>query len=340
MAIKLNRGDVVKFKSVEDCAHHMSRGYGGWAEKMGLIVNKLAGKEITLNRVDSNSGYTEFEGGNHWTWHVGCFELVRTREVEDQLRHTAKTGYRKFKEGDVIIRERRFTDSFQPDEEHTVQRVSSCGYYCWVGGHRHKVPMKYFKLKDVPEVKLDTDLIPDITEDTIPLPALSTFGADECFTKASPDEPVGRVAGDNPHGCGLVSATEKFEPVEPDELLDTGIVAGLVLNGCKVQYRMMGEWLDVDSKRMTIDQIGRFQFRLKPELVNYYGIKLPKPLNVDEHQLSTVYGVSFNNQKTFPCAISTARANKRKGYGQYWATEAEAEKILAALFNPFKEFLV
>lgn len=335
--VKLVKGDIVKFKPLEVCMDHMRRGFGGWHDvKMSDIVQELNDKEITLTHVDS-SGYVRFEGSGSWVWHVGCFELVKSKTEQEQVEYRERTGYRKFQVGDTIERTRRFTESFQEGEHHVVQRISPCGYYCWVGGHRHKVPMKYFKLIKSIDEKIDLkDIpVPDVDDVQEAAPTLSTFGADECFTKASPDEPVGRVAGDNPTGCGLVAGTEPKPVEDKSELVDNRLVAGLWLDGVDLQMKLFGEWVDI-KESLTIRSIRDNKFRLKPKHINFYGVKLPHPVDVDSTQLKQVWGVSFNNKKIFPCAISTARSNKFKGYGMYWTTEQEAKSVLATLISPFE----
>lgn len=131
-----------------------------------------------------------------------------------------------------------------------------------------------------------------------------------------------------------------FDKVEEHDLINRDIVAGLVLQGVSIQHRNFGEWLDVNPDVLTVSMIKRLDFRLKPLDVDFHGTKLPAPLNVDITTLRTVYGVSFNNRKVFPCAISTARSNKSKGYGQYWQTEADAKLVLDALLKPFTELSV
>ncbi len=106
--------------------------------------------------------------------------------------------------GDVVTRNRRFTESFVEGEEHTVQRVSGCGHYIWVGGHRHKVPVKYFNL-----VRRKPSVVPE--------PPVLTDFSEGSFTAAPPSangEDCGRLVGDNPHGCGLVAKTEPVETPE------------------------------------------------------------------------------------------------------------------------------
>ena len=285
--------------------------------------------------------------------------------------------------GDVVTRNRRFTESFVEGEEHTVQRVSGCGHYIWVGGHRHKVPVKYFNL-----VRRKPSVVPE--------PPVLTDFSEGSFTAAPPSangEDCGRVAGDNPHGCGLVSKTEPVESPEAytartgyrkfkvgdavkqlngkrefivhdisscgykfrvkdwtirygwmlmkdfeltsNELVNRDIVAGLILQGINVQYRNLGEWFDVSPNTLTVSMIGRLDFRVKPLTMDYYGNEIPAMVDVMKTKVKTVWGISLNNNKIYPCAIDTARVNKTKGYGLYWETKAQAKQVFDVLMKPF-----
>ena len=277
--------------------------------------------------------------------------------------------------GDVVTRNRRFTESFVWGEEHTVQRVSDCGKYIWVSGHRHKVPVKYFNL-----LRRKPSVIPEV-------PELTDFGTG-VFT-AAPDnsqgQDRGRVAGDNPHGSGLVARTEHqavkhditvgdivvqrngTREYEVDWISHNGwhfrakgnyglgwlriqdfelksectvnrdIVAGLILQGVNVQYRKLGEWFDVNPNTLTVAMIGSLDFRVKPLTMDYYGNEIPATVDVDKTKVKTVWGISLNNNKVYPCAIGTARVNKSKGHGLYWETEQQAQQVFDLLIKPFKE---
>lgn len=341
--------------------------------------------------------------------------------------------------GDVVTRNRRFTESFVEGEEHTVQRVSDCGHYIWVGGHRHKVPVKYFNLirrvknfkvgdvlvykgtdikcvvHDVSEcgtkfrkvgnlgqgfISMSEYRLAVMTPSVIAEPPELTDFSEQSFTHAPANangEDCGRVAGDNPHGCGLVAKTEpvetqeqyrertgyrkfksgdsvkhnqnssrvlvvelvsgcgyKFRPrtpytylgwldmkdfvheIEPD-LVNRDIVAGLILQGVAVQYRNMGEWFDVQPNTLTVSMIGRLDFRVKPLTTDYYGNEVPATVDVMKTKVKTVWGISLNNNKIYPCAIGTARVNKSKGHGLYWETESQAQQVFDILMKPFKE---
>ena len=285
--------------------------------------------------------------------------------------------------GDVVTRNRRFTESFVEGEEHTVQRVSGCGHYIWVGGHRHKVPVKYFNL-----VRRKPSVVPE--------PPVLTDFSEGSFTAAPPSangEDCGRVAGDNPHGCGLVAKTEPVESPEAytartgyrkfkvgdavkqlngkrefivhdisscgykfrdkdwtirygwmlmkdfeltsNELVNRDIVAGLILQGINVQYRNLGEWFNVSPNTLTVSMIGRLDFRVKPLTMDYYGNEIPATVDVMKTKVKTVWGISLNNNKIYPCALGTARVNKSKGHGLYWETEAQAQQVFDVLMKPF-----
>lgn len=284
--------------------------------------------------------------------------------------------------GDVVQRNRRFTESFVEGEEHTVQRVSECGKYIWVGGHRHKVPVKYFNL-----VRRKPSVVPEP-------PALTDF-SEPNFTAAPANangEDCGRLVGDNPHGCGLVAKTEPVETSEQykahtgyrkfkagdtvvqtngareyevdsisncgyrfrakynfslgwlrmhdfmlkeDDLVNRDIVAGLILQGINVQYRNLGEWFDVSPNTLTVSMIGRLDFRVKPLTMDYYGNTIPASVDLNKTKVKTVWGISLNNNKIYPCALGTARVNKTKGYGLYWETESQAQQVFDVLMKPF-----
>ncbi len=286
--------------------------------------------------------------------------------------------------GDVVTRNRRFTESFVEGEEHTVQRVSGCGHYIWVGGHRHKVPVKYFNL-----VRRKPSVVPEP-------PALTDF-SEPNFTAAPANangEDCGRLVGDNPNGCGLVAKTEPVETQEQytartgyrkfkvgdnvvqrdgsrefevhsishcgyrfrahmrlslgwlrmhdfmlkeDDLVNRDIVAGLILQGINVQYRNLGEWFDVSPNTLTVSMIGRLDFRVKPLTMDYYGNTIPASVDLNKTKVKTVWGISLNNNKIYPCALGTARVNKTKGYGLYWETESQAQQVFDVLMKPFKE---
>lgn len=284
--------------------------------------------------------------------------------------------------GDVVTRNRRFTESFVEGEEHTVQRVSGCGHYIWVGDRRHKVPVKYFNL-----VRRKPSVVPEP-------PALTDF-SEPNFTAAPANAFAfswGRLVGDNPHGCGLVAKTE---PVETDEqykartgyrkfnvgdhvvqnnghreyevemirhcgykfiavgkaflgwmpmsdftlkndgLVNRDIVAGLILQGVNVQYRNLGEWFDVNPNTLTVSMISRLNFRVKPLTMDYYGNEVPATVDVDKTKVKTVWGISLNNNKIYPCALGMSRVNKSKGHGLYWETEQQAQQVLDILMKPF-----
>lgn len=289
--------------------------------------------------------------------------------------------------GDVVTRNRRFTASFVEGEEHTVQRVSGCGHYIWVGGHRHKVPVKYFNLvRRKPSVIAEPPALTDFSEPNFTAAPANANGED-----------CGRLVGDNPNGCGLVAKTEpvetpaqytartgyrkfksgdsvkhnqsssrvlvvelvsgcgyKFRPrtpyaylgwlemkdfvseVEPD-LVNRDIVAGLILQGVNVQYRNLGEWFDVSPNTLTVSMIGRLDFRVKPLTMDYYGNEVPATVDVNKTKVKTVWGISLNNNKIYPCALGTARVNKSKGHGLYWETESQAQQVFDILMKPFKE---
>lgn len=284
--------------------------------------------------------------------------------------------------GDVVKRNRRFTESFVEGEVHTVKRVSGCGKYIWVGGHRHKVPTKYFNL-----IRRKPSVVPEP-------PALTDF-SEPNFTAAPPSangEDCGRVAGDNPNGCGLVSKTEVPETQEQyktrtgyrkfkigdcvvqkngtrefevdhvtacgyyfraknnytlgrlrmfdfvlkeDQTVNRDIVAGLILQGVNVQYRNLGEWFDVQPNTLTVAMIGRLDFRVKPLTMDFYGNEVPATVDVMKTKVKTVWGISLNNNKIYPCALGTARVNKSKGHGMYWETEAQAQQVFDILMKPF-----
>lgn len=322
--------------------------------------------------------------------------------------------------GDVVQRNRRFTESFVEGEKHTVRAVSTCGKYIWVYGHRHKVPTKYFTLlsreknfkagdvlvykgTDIKCTVLDVSAcgtkfrkVGNIGQGFIsmseyrlanlptalPAPVLTEF-----------DEPVQRVAGDNPNGCGLVAKTEPVETQEQytartgyrkfkagdavkqlsgkrefivqdisscgykfrakdwtirygwmdmkdfelsaNELVNRDIVAGLILQGINVQYRNLGEWFDVSPNTLTVSMIGRLDFRVKPLTMDYYGNEIPATVDVMKIKVKTVWGISLNNNKIYPCALGTARVNKSKGRGLYWETEAQAQQVFDILMKPF-----
>lgn len=275
--------------------------------------------------------------------------------------------------GDVVTRNRRFTESFVEGEEHTVQRVSDCGRYIWVGGHRHKVPVKYFNLlRRKPSVIAEPPELKDFSETTA---APANANGEDC----------GRVAGDNPHGCGLVARTEpravkhditvgdivvqrngtrEYEVdcishngwhfrakgnyglgwlrIQDFELksectVNRDIVAGLILQGVNVQYRKLGEWFDVNPSTLTVAMIGRLDFRVKPLTMDYYGNEIPATVDVDKTKVKTVWGISLNNNKVYPCALGTARVNKSKGHGLYWETEQQAQQVFDLLMKPFKD---
>ena len=283
--------------------------------------------------------------------------------------------------GDVVKRNRRFTESFVEGEEHTVQRVSECGKYIWVGGHRHKVPTKYFTL-----VRRKPSVIAEP-------PALTDFSTTHAPANAN-GEDCGRVAGDNPHGCGLVAKTEPVESQEAykartgyrkfkrddvvvqlngnrefvvgdishcgykfrakdwssygylpmvdfqlkeEQTVNRDIVAGLILQGVNVQYRNIGEWFDVNPSTLTVAMIGRLDFRVKPLTMDYYGNEVPATVDVMKTKVKTVWGISLNNNKIYPCALGTARVNKTKGHGMYWETESQAQAVFDILMKPFKE---
>lgn len=350
----IKAGSLVRFKSLKD-VRDTSRTQGfGWHPNMQSIVDKLA--SYVFKVTGAVNGRIHFDDDGNWMWHVSSFEL------------------HDYQVGDRVIRTRRFTPSFVEGEVHEIQRVSSCGTYIWVGGHRHKVPVKYFK-----------KLIKPVDPSSSTAHVLTEF--DE-YVPAKPVFDAGRVAGDNPHGCGLVANTEVQKPcefkvgdiithknhkhklevgevsldgaffkavgsrhlgwlpiaeylkvsdVKPlSSLIDRDIVAGLVNKGMKVQYHNMGEWLDVNPDSMTIAMINRLDFRLKPLEMDFYGITIPAPIDVDLTQNKTVYGVSINNNKVYPCSISTARVNQSKGYGLYWETEGNAKLVLETLTKPFK----
>ena len=284
--------------------------------------------------------------------------------------------------GDVVTRSRRFTESFVEGEEHTVQRVSGCGHYIWVGGHRHKVPVKYFNL-----VRRKPSVVPEP-------PALTDF-SEPNFTAAPANangEDCGRLVGDNPHGCGLVAKTEPVETPEQymartgyrkfkrddvvvelngnrefvvggispcgyefrakdwssygympmvdfqlkeEQTINRDIVAGLILQGITVQYRNLGVWFDVSPNTLTVSMIGRLDFRVKPLTMDYYGNEVPATVDVNKTKVKTVWGISLNNNKIYPCALGTARVNKSKGHGLYWETEAQAQQVFDILMKPF-----
>ena len=332
--------------------------------------------------------------------------------------------------GDVVTRNRRFTESFVEGEEHTVQRVSGCGHYIWVGGHRHKVPVKYFNLirrsSDNPSTPKPFDkgdwveysptsarrLVDAVkyynnrwtvrfadnlaqgfvwaSEYTVckpkvpAAPELTDF-SEGSFTAAPPSA--------NGEDCGLVAKTEPVETTEAytartgyhkfkvgdavkqvnghhefivhdisscgykfsakdwtilygwmrmkdfeltsNELVNRDIVAGLILQGINVQYRNLGKWFDVSPNTLTVSMIGRLDFRVKPLTMDYYGNEIPATVDVMKTKVKTVWGISLNNNKIYPCALGTARVNKSKGHGLYWETEQQAQQVLDILMKPF-----
>ena len=284
--------------------------------------------------------------------------------------------------GDVVTRNRRFTESFVEGEEHTVQRVSGCGHYIWVGGHRHKVPVKYFNLvRRKPSVVSEPPALTDFSEPNFTAAPANANGED-----------CGRLVGDNPHGCGLVAKTEPVETPEQymartgyrkfkrddvvvqlngnrefvvgdispcgykfrakdwssygympmvdfqlkeEQTINRDIVAGLILQGITVQYRNLGVWFDVSPNTLTVSMIGRLDFRVKPLTMDYYGNEVPATVDVNKTKVKTVWGISLNNNKIYPCALGTARVNKSKGHGLYWETEAQAQQVFDILMKPF-----
>lgn len=332
--------------------------------------------------------------------------------------------------GDVVQRNRRFTASFVEGEEHTVQRVSDCGHYIWVGGHRHKVPVKYFNLvrraadnptsqkpfdkgdwvvygfssnrRLVHEVKYYNNRWHVRFADNL---AQGFIWASE-YKKVEPKLPVApdvpeltdfsespaRTVGDNPNGCGLVAKTEPTETQEQytartgyrkfksgdtvvqtngareyevdsishcgyrfraknnlslgwlrmhdfilkeDQSINRDIVAGLILQGVNVQYRNLGEWFDVNPSTLTVSMISRLDFRVKPLTMDFYGNEIPTTVDVMKTKVKTVWGISLNNNKIYPCALGTARVNKSKGHGLYWETEQQAQQVFDILIKPF-----
>lgn len=245
-----------------------------------------------------------------------------------------------FKEADKVVRTRRFTESFVEGEVHEVQRVSEDGQYIWVGGYKGKTPARYFDHVFVKEIVTPCGI-------TLPEGGLTTF-----------DEPLGRTAGDNPSGCGLVAYTEP-KPVPnvpskqeckstkqlylegvangeiPPNEIEHGIVAGLLLQGVALQYYGVytEAWFNA-TDNITVSAIPVRSWRVKPDPFMYYGNELPKPIDPrTTHE--GVFGISFVNRKVYPCSNGVARTNVSNGQGHYWATKDQAELVLATILKPF-----
>ena len=328
----------------------------GFSKAMEGVLVELVGKHITVRSV--NNHLIKFVGDGGYAWNVASFVAVDV---------TTEQG---FKAGSKIVRSTRFTDSFVDGEVHTVDRVSDCGQYLWVYGHRHKVPERYFKAYVVaPSAIAEPPELTDFSE---------------------------RTVGDNLRGCGLVAKTEPVPPPESpeaytartgyrkfkagdevkqldggrdfivhdvspcgykfrakdwtirygwmlmkdfelaeNELVNRDIVAGLILQGVAVQYRNLGEWFDVQPNTLTVAMIGRLDFRVNPLTMDYYGNEIPASVDVLKTKVKTVWGVSLNNNKIYPCALGTARVNKSKGHGLYWETESQAQQVFDILMKPF-----
>lgn len=343
----IKAGSIVMFKPFEEACAATRREHG-FNSTMERIVKDKAGQRI---RVDAILGMCiSFAGCNGFSWRKESFVDVTG---------TTSQGFR---EGSKIERCTRFTESFVEGDVYTVDRVSDCGLYLWVTGHRHRVPERYFKAHVV-EPKQYEAPVPELTDFADPTPKASApfKGIAPAAEQLSDVHKFKFKQGDvvrslndsrefevektsvsglqfkakgHRYSLGWLNNSE-FELASNSELLNRDIVAGLVLQGTKVQYRNMGEWLDIKPDVMTIAMIKRLDFRLKPVTIDFYGTELQAPINTDITTLRTVYGVSFNNRKVFPCAISTAKANKTKGYGMYWETEEQAQAVLAAITKPF-----
>lgn len=350
--IKTN--SIVMFKPFEE-ACEATRRTNGFNSTMERVVKVMQGQRILAKYVGYN--LVSFDGDHGFSWHVDSFVNVTGTTVQG------------FKEGSKIERCTRFTESFIEGDVYTVDRVSDDGLYLWVTGHRHKVPERYFK------AHIDSWESKEPVQTEAPAPELTDFAEPAPKTvNPAPFKGIAPAAeqlsdvhkfkfkqGDvvrslndsrefevektsvsglqfkakgHRYSLGWLNNSE-FELASNSELLNRDIVAGLVLQGTKVQYRNMGEWLDIKPDVMTIAMIKRLDFRLKPVTIDFYGTELQAPINTDITTLRTVYGVSFNNRKVFPCAISTAKSNKTKGYGMYWETEEQAQAVLAAITKPF-----
>lgn len=308
--LKIEKGDVVRF--VDKAPTENTWGWNSIMED--LTTSDIPCVDLVVNTVHLNGEVTfkSQTGWDNYAWHRGSFELVRKSDVVFKLNV-----------GDEVVRSRRFTASFNATDVHTVQRVTPCGKYIWVGGHRHSVPAKYFEKVALP--------VP------VPPPELTEF--DTPLIK-----PTMRTVGDNPHGCGLVAKTEatvadKIVDGDYNEI-ERHLVGALVLEGKQLEYLYNGKWFDVKPDTLTVSMIKRLAFRFKNLYIDFYNQTVPKPLTLTElNDLKDVqvYGVSFNNVKTFPCGLSTARRNMTQGYGMYWRNTVDANTVLTMLINPFKE---
>lgn len=332
----LKVGDSVRVAPLCDLVNFYDKGKEGFPIALIGSMKNFAGTVQIIKSISNGCTVPAvILGCSTWSWDIRS--LTKVADME---------GVKMFKEADKVVRTRRFTESFVEGEVHEVQRVSEDGQYIWVGGYKGKTPARYFDY--APRTKQDKVLA--ITEQygsTLTEGGLTSF-----------DEPIGRIAGDNPSGCGLVANTEP-KPVPnlppkqeckstkdlylegvangeiPSNEIEHGIVAGLLLQGVALQYYsiLTEGWVNA-TDHIKVNSIPVRSWRIKPDPFMYYGNELPKPIDPrTTHE--GVFGISFVNRKTYPCSNGVARTNVRNGQGHYWSTQEQAELVLATILKPF-----
>ena len=322
-------GSIVRFKSLEDCKKAMNR-RGGWNEDMTEIVEAQGSEPFKIQNVLGSC--CKFKIADKWTWHIECFEVVDGETA----------GYRMFISGDVVFRSTRFTETFVEGESHVVDRISACGYYMHVKGHRHKVPMRYFQLatrfREGDRVSFVGHAfvwtVNDVRDNGTQFRKAENLA--QGYTSTAGYEVVA-------HAPELTTFEKSPEPeIEPTIEPTTKpfgdsyeVIVQAIKTGSAIQYWFSDEWVDVCKNKLTVGQLARIPVRVKPTTVDYYGVELEQPLDVDTWTHTPVYGVSFHKGEVFPCSLGVARKNQMSGSGKYWATEEQANLVRNTILKPF-----
>ena len=108
-------------------------------------------------------------------------------------------------------------------------------------------------------------------------------------------------------------------------------VAKIAFEGGRLEYLYKGEWRPVTNHSMlTIVFMQSATFRKAVEVIDYYGINIPKPIEDVIGYNDFVYGISFTKNMVYK--VHSRYVNK---VTQCWSTPEQAQEALVAILKPF-----
>lgn len=117
---------------------------------------------------------------------------------------------------------------------------------------------------------------------------------------------------------------------ELDQKLSEAEVAQALLSGVKLQYFHNESWQDVARPEViSINFIKTGTFRYARYDIDYYGNKIPKPLEVYPTS-GVVFGISINKRTVYKCSV-----HQRMKTANHWSTGEEAHAALVVMLKPF-----